>query len=77
MLTKIAIFMPITTGIVQAIKMTELIPSRFMPLTSLAIGGGFGFLFIANGLLGVLGGLALGLAATGLYEVVKTSALGK
>lgn len=76
LLVRIAIFAPITTGVVQAIKATGLVPDRFLPLAAIIVGGGFGFFFIAGSALGVLGGIALGLAAVGLFEFGKTTIVG-
>lgn len=76
MLTKAAIFVPITTGLVQAIKMTEYIPLRFLPIMSLVIGCVIGWFFVAAGSLGILAGLAIGLAAVGLFEFGKTTLVG-
>ena len=77
MLLKVAIFTPITTGLVAAVKASNLIDTRFLPLVAIVIGGIFGFLFVSASLLGVLAGLALGLASVGLFEFGRTTVAGQ
>ncbi len=76
LLVRVAIFTPITTGLVSVVKATELVPSRFLPLVALVVGAAFGWFFVAASALGVLSGLALGLAAVGLFEFGKTTVAG-
>lgn len=66
-----AIAIGITAGIVQAIKTTEIVPSRFLPLLSLLVGVTitYGFEQVPAS---ILQGLLVGLAASGLYSQVKT-----
>lgn len=77
LLIKVAIFAPLTTGIVQAIKASGFVSDRFLPLAALVVGAGFGWYFVAASALGILAGLALGLAAVGLFEFGKTTVVGK
>lgn len=76
LLLKVAIFAPLTTGIVQAIKATNLINERFLPVIAIVVGAVFGWFFVAASALGVLAGFALGLAAVGLFEFGKTTVAG-
>lgn len=75
MLTKVAVFSPITIGLVQAVKMAGA-PSAYLPLIAVAIGICFGVSFISASMLGVLGGIVLGLSAVGLYEFGATGVKG-
>lgn len=75
-LTKVAVLAPVTTGLVQVVKVSGL-PSRFLPLAALAIGAIFGYVFVAASSLGVLAGLVLGLSAVGLFEFGKTTIAGQ
>lgn len=77
LLTKAVFFTPITTGIVSAVKVTGLIPLRLLPVCSICIGCVFGWFFIAYSAVGILCGIALGLAATGLFEFSKTTVAGR
>jgi uncharacterized membrane protein YeaQ/YmgE (transglycosylase-associated protein family) len=64
---------PTVIALVQVIKMTEIIPTRFMALVSVLIGTILGYIaynFVADPLL-ILSGFLSGLSATGLYEAVK------
>lgn len=76
LLLKVAIFTPITTGVVQAVKASGYVSDRFLPLAALAVGAVFGWFFVATSALGILAGLALGLAAVGLFEFGKTTVAG-
>lgn len=64
----------VTNGIVQAIKQSELMPKRFLPLVAIVVGIGLGasasFMnidFVERMWAGVISGLA----ATGLFELGK------
>ena len=73
-----AILTPIDSGLVQVIKKT--LPeaaARFMPACSVAIGVGLGLLVVGANITGALVGLIIGLSATGLYELTKTTIVGK
>lgn len=74
LLTQISILVPVTTGVIQAIKMAGF-PLRFLPLLSVVLGAGFGVLFISYSVIGIFGGLAIGLASVGLFEFGKTTVL--
>lgn len=75
MLTKVAVFSPITIGLVQAVKMAGA-PSQYLPIIAVCIGVCFGMAFISTSMLGVLGGIVLGLSAVGLYEFGATGVKG-
>lgn len=64
---------PLTVGLVEVIKLTGL-SERFAPLCSLFIGIGLS-LFVMDTLSAVvLGGIAVGLMASGLYSGVRAMA---
>ena len=66
----------VTSGVVQAIKMTELVDKRYMPLVAIIVGMLLGLLatFMDIDLISRLwaGGIS-GLAATGLFELSKNT----
>ncbi|MCF3942114.1 holin [Oceanobacillus alkalisoli] len=65
---------PVTSGIVQALKVSKIVPKRFLPLAAIFIGVGLGAsaTFLGADLLvrSWAGGIS-GLAATGLFELSK------
>lgn len=62
---------PAITAIAQAIKMAGM-PSKFMPLTSIATGVVLALFFVDGELMMKLGaGIFIGLAASGLYDNMK------
>lgn len=63
---------PVVIGIVSALK-AAFLPSRFAPLVSLVLGLGVAFLIGGFSGLAVLGGLVIGLSASGAYSQVKTT----
>ena len=66
---------PVTTGLVEVVKVTGL-PDRFAPLASLLIGVGLAF-FVADTVPAViLGGIAAGLMASGLYSGTRAMVTG-
>lgn len=75
MLTKVAIFSPITIGLVQVVKVAGA-PSQYLPIIAVLIGVCFGVFFVAASTLGVLAGIVLGLSAVGLYEFGATGVKG-
>lgn len=78
LLLKAAIFTPIITGLVEAVKRMTPDPfSRYLPGVAIVLGGVFGWLFVAGSALGVVAGLALGLASVGLFEFGKTTVAGR
>ena len=77
LLGKVAVFAPITIALVKAVNMTELVPSRLLPLVAVIIGVLFGWFFVAASAVGVFAGLALGLTSVGLFEFGKTTVAGK
>ena len=64
----------VTSGVVQAIKMTELVDKRYMPLVAIIVGMSLGLLatFMDIDLISRLwaGGIS-GLASVGLFELGK------
>lgn len=76
LLIQVSFFSPIVIGLVAVARMSG-VPSRWLPLASLIIGIIFGLLFIGLSLIGALCGIALGLAAVGLYEFGRTTVAGK
>jgi hypothetical protein len=68
--TSLVVLIAITSGLVQAIKKTEVFNTKWIPLTSVLMGvvvvGVSGFFSFTN--LTLLQGLVVGLAATGLFE---------
>jgi hypothetical protein len=74
----LALVSALTLSLVQVVK--EVLPDlnkRWVPLFSLAIGIGFGILFIGVTVAGFVIGLIAGLSAIGLWEVGKTTVVGK
>ena len=66
----------VTSGVVQAIKMTELVDKRYMPLVAIIVGMLLGLLatFMDIDLISRLwAGGSWGLTATGLFELSKNS----
>jgi len=73
-----AILTPIDSGLVQVIKtMAPEKVARFMPACSVAIGVGLGLLVVGANVTGAIVGTIIGLSATGLYEITKTTIAGK
>lgn len=71
MIDKIATI-PATAGVVEVIKRTEVIPDRFIPLLSLAVGILIELLLHSYSPEMILSGVVTGLSASGLYAgVVK------
>lgn len=64
---EIGIFIALTTAIVEMIKQIDFLPSRFLPVLSLVIGGLFGYFagldFVTT--------LTIGLSASGFYSAQK------
>jgi len=64
----------VTNGIVQAIKQTKLIPSRFLPIIAIVAGlilGSTASFFNISLIERLWAGMISGLAATGLFELGK------
>lgn len=64
----------VTNGIVQAIKQTELIPRRFLPIIAIGVGlilGSTAPFFNISLIERLWAGMISGLAATGLFELGK------
>lgn len=72
----------ITTGLTEVAKKSGLLPKRLIPVKALILGvvvalvGKWAGMEMNYGLT-VLTGLVLGLSATGIYEGLKTTVLGK
>lgn len=63
---------PVVVGVVEVLKATG-IPSKWAPLMSLALGLGASLLLGGTPFVIVLGGLVVGLSASGLYSSSKTT----
>jgi len=64
----------VTNGIVQAIKQTRLVPSRFLPLVAIFVGlilGSTATFINISFVERLWAGMISGLAATGLFELGK------
>ncbi|MCX6785905.1 MAG: hypothetical protein NTZ18_03595 [Candidatus Komeilibacteria bacterium] len=69
---------PVIIALVQVIKnATPESFNRYLPLISIGIGIGFGCLVVGISLTGGMIGLLLGLGATGLFELGKSTIAGK
>lgn len=69
---------PIVTAVVELIKKTfGICDTRYIPIISAVVGLVAGLAIVSFSLLGGLVGLMIGLAATGLFEISKTSIAGK
>jgi len=68
---------PVITGIVEVIKRTLELDSRFVPVASVFVGVATGLAIIDLSVLGGFVGLVFGLSGVGLWEAGKTSVLGK
>lgn len=67
---EMAIIVAVITGLGQVVK--EFIPTKFMPLASLVLGVAGGLAFIEGTVqIQVFTGLAMGLAACGLFDVAS------
>lgn len=70
------IIAPVTAGVVEAIKRAAIIPKKYLPLISTAIGIAIGisaYFFEAEIGIRIWAGGISGLAATGLFELGKKS----
>lgn len=63
---------PVLVGVVQVIK-TAGLPDRWAPAISLVLGLGVGLLAGGTPLVVVLGGLVIGLSASGMYSGAKAT----
>ncbi len=73
---QISMIVTIIVAICEAIKQAGM-PSRFIPLFSVALGLGCAFLSSGFSFLSIASGVILGTSITGGYSVVKTSILNK
>lgn len=64
------------TGLTEVVKRTLRLPGRFVPLAAVILGAIIGYLLVQASGLGILVGLAVGLASVGLFEVGKTTVAG-
>lgn len=62
------VLVPLVTGVVEVIKRTSPVTSRFLPLISVAVGLVLGLLVFGLSVFGAVAGVTIGLAATGLWE---------
>lgn len=73
-LTMATLIAPVTAGLVQAIKITNVVNKKYLPLIAIVVGVGLGAAatFLGTDLLIRMwaGGIS-GLAATGLFELSK------
>ncbi|GKV65775.1 MULTISPECIES: hypothetical protein [Sporosarcina] len=67
------VLIPVIIGLIELLKLYGL-PKKLMPILSLAlgIGGGIFYLFPYDWKSGILGGIIMGLSASGLYSGSKT-----
>jgi len=66
----------VIVAICESIKQLG-VPSRFIPIISVALGLGCAFLSSGFNFLSIASGVILGLSITGGYRLVKTSILNK
>jgi hypothetical protein len=65
---------PVTIGIVEAIKRTNMVSDRYTALVSIAVGIGASFVFPGVSIaITVLSGVIIGLSASGLYTGTKST----
>lgn len=69
--TQAAWIVPLTSGIIAAVRKAIGLPENYIPLISLFCGISLGLLAIDLSLVGGIVGAMCGLASTGLYEFVK------
>ena len=74
--TQIGLIVIVVIAICQAIKVAGL-PSRFVPLLAIALSVGAAFYFEGANILATVGGVILGLASSGLFDVFKKTLLNK
>jgi uncharacterized spore protein YtfJ len=67
---ELAIIVAVITGVGQVVK--NFVPSKFMPIVSLILGAAAGIAFVDASLQEqIFVGLAMGLAASGLFDIAK------
>lgn len=72
-----AALIPVTVGIVAAIRMATAVSDRYAPIISIAVGIGASFIFPASSIgLTVLAGIVIGLSASGLYSGTRATVRG-
>lgn len=64
---------PIIVAFVQAIKHSELIPNRYLPLLAITAGMIFGFFIEVEPIKAIILGGSLGLSAIGAHSGIKNS----
>ena len=68
----IALLIAIVVAFTQGIKFTELIPVKYMPVLSLALGVAAGVFYVDGDLkTQILYGIMIGLSASGLFDQTK------
>lgn len=65
---EIAIYIGLTTALVELLKSLDVMPNRWLPVMSLIIGGVFGYLAGFD----LVTMLTVGLSASGFYSAQKT-----
>lgn len=65
---EIAIYIGLTTALVELLKSLDVIANRWLPVVSLIIGGVFGYLAGLD----LITMLTIGLSASGFYSAQKT-----
>ncbi len=69
---------PLTTALVEVVKRTiQRDITRWVPIISILFGIASSLVVVSNSPIGVVIGLMVGLSACGLYEVGKTTIVGK
>lgn len=67
---------PVTIGLVEVVKVTGL-PDRFAPISSILIGVALGILVLPTLIDAILGGVIVGLSASGLYSGTRALVRGE
>lgn len=76
LLVTVAWAAPIVTALVQVIKVTLNLGSRWMPATAVAVGAVVGLLVVGITPTGAFVGVIFGLASSGLYDLGKKTIKG-
>jgi hypothetical protein len=67
-----AVIVAIITGLVQVVKQAEVVPNKAMPIVSIVLGMAAGYFFVEGAVdERIFIGIAMGLAASGLFDVAK------
>jgi len=71
-----AVFVALTTGLVEVLKRLATNLERFLPLFALAIGTGLNLLYYGVSVENLIIGLVVGLSSMGLYSGTKKTIAG-